>query len=256
MLDFYIRRGPTIFQSTSFKSRFGAIRQLFRPKHSHEVLRNELVGILGDKLLRDSTCRLAIPTYDAVAGRIYIMKTCHQSDLTFDGRAKAADVALATSAAPTYFAASKFPLHQSASYVDGGIWANCPAMVGVAEAIAFLGQSPANLDVLSIGATSSPFNIAKQRNAGAMGWNVGIIGLMFEAQVEAARAQAKLIAGNFHRIDSIVPANQYALDRADPDTIERLAVLGRGEASKQANLAIVRQRFLDGAYAPAYENCC
>ncbi|WP_277983574.1 CBASS cGAMP-activated phospholipase [Sphingomonas faeni] len=254
--DFYVKRGPTIFPSTNVQSRLGSFRQLFRPKHSHEVLRDELTAILGDKRLRDSVNRLAIPTYDAVAGRIYIMKTCHCEGLTNDGPAKAADVALATSAAPTYYAAARFSHHQGASYVDGGVWANCPAMVGVTEALAFLRQQPANIDVLSIGTTSSPFNIANQRNAGALGWNVGIISLMFEAQVEAARTQAKLIAGGFHRIDASVPSDQYTLDRANPDTIERLASLGDGEGRKAANLAVVNARFLDGLHAPKYKNSC
>jgi uncharacterized protein len=252
LLQFYVERGPEIFPSTGLRSRLGWLRQIFGPKHSHEVLRRALADRLGERLFGEAQCRLAIPTYDAVTGRVYIMKTAHQPRALFDVDALAVDVALATSAAPTYFQAAVFPAHLGASYVDGGVWANCPAMVGVTEAIAFLGQQARDIDVLSIGTTFQPFNIASQRGAGAAGWNVGIIQLMFEAQVEAARAQAKLIAGGFHRIDATVMQGEFALDRADADTIERLAIRGHAEASRRENLDVVRTRFLDGRKAAPY----
>lgn len=256
LLRFYVDRGPVIFPSTAVQSRLGRLRQLFRPKHSHLVLRDELATILGDRLFHESRCPLVIPTYDAIGGRPYLMKTCHAPSLVRDRDAKAVDVALATSAAPTYFQAAIFPAHQGASYVDGGVWANCPALVGVTEAIAFFSRAPAGIDVLSIGTTSSSFNIARQRNAGVAGWNVGVIGLMFEAQVDAARAQAALIAGNFLRIDATVAAGDFALDRADRRTIEKLVVLGDNEASKRATLSHVRTRFLNGQVVPPYARSC
>ena len=52
----------------------------------------------------------------------------------------AVDVALATSAASTYFPAHTIP--GRGTFIDGGLWANCPAMVGVVEALDFLGQAP------------------------------------------------------------------------------------------------------------------
>jgi patatin-like phospholipase/acyl hydrolase len=253
LLQFYIDRGPEIFPSTGPKSRLGWLRQIFQPKHSHLILRKAIEDVLGDALFGDSKCRLVIPTYDAVGGRIFIMKTPHHSRFVHDAPAAAVDVALATSAAPTYFQAAHFPVHSGASYVDGGVWANCPAMVAVTEAISFLGQRAGGIDILSIGTTSSPFNIAKQRDAGAARWNIGIMELMFEAQVEAARAQAALIAGRLHRIDAAVMRGQFALDRADRQTIEDLVTLGRGEAVKKANLEAVESRFLNGTKAAPFQ---
>jgi uncharacterized protein len=256
LLDFYVQRGSTIFPSTAAESRLGWLRQIFRPKHSHQILRNELTKILGDRAFCASTCPLVIPTYDAIGGRIYLMKTCHAPGLVRERDARAVDVALATSAAPTYFQAATFPGHNDASYVDGGVWANSPAMVGVTEAIHFFKQRPQNIALLSIGATYSPFNIAHKQKAGAAGWNVGLISLMFEAQVQAARAQAGLIAGKFHRIDAVVTAGDFVLDRADPETIRRLAVLGDNEGSTKANLDAVRTHFLNGRMARPYSRGC
>lgn len=139
ILEFYKSKGPEIFPSTSLVQRTGgAIRQfLGGPKHSHETLRSALEAVFGDRRFGESTCRLVIPTYDAVGGRIFVMKTAHHQRFRYDIEARAVDVALATSAAPTYFAAARFPQHEGASYIDGGVWANCPVLVGLTEAVAF-----------------------------------------------------------------------------------------------------------------------
>ena len=174
ILKFYADKGPTIFPGTSLVTRTrGFLRQLFRPKHSHEVLRQALTEVLGTRKFGESQCRLVIPTYDAVAGRIFVMKTAHHERFKYDIDAPAVDVALAASAAPTYFAAAPFPEHHHASYVDGGVWANCPALVGVTEAVGFLGQRLEDIDVLSIGCTTTPFNIAQHADSGIAQWNAG-----------------------------------------------------------------------------------
>ena len=158
ILRFYVDKGPTIFPGTSLAQRLGGkVKQLFSgPKHSHTVLRAALKEVFQQRRFGESTCRLVIPTYDAIGGRIFIMKTAHHERFHYDIEASAVDVALATSAAPTYFAAERFPQHDNASYVDGGVWANCPVLAGVTEALAFLGQKLQDLDVLSIGATTAP----------------------------------------------------------------------------------------------------
>lgn len=252
LLNFYLERGAEIFPSAGVKAKFGWLRQLLGPKHSHEALRNAVAAILGSRTFGESLRPLVIPTYDAVAGRIYIMKTPHGSRFHHDAPAPAVDVALATAAAPTYYEAAAFKTHGGASYVDGGVWANCPAMVGVTEAIAFLGAKPGAIDVLSIGTTSSPFNIAAKRKAGVLRWNAGIIELMFEAQAEAARAQAGLIAGNLHRIDFKGTKGQFSLDKADRQTLEDLASTGRGVAVEKEHCEAVANRFLNGRHAAPF----
>lgn len=254
LLRFYRDRGPEIFPSTGLVGRFGWVRQMFGPKHSHEVLRRELTAVLGTRKFGESSCRLVIPAYDAIAGRIYVMKTAHHTRFVHEIDAPAVDVALATAAAPTYFAAARFPTHANASYVDGGVWANCPALVGVVEALAFLGARQDEVDVLSIGTTSEAFNIAQHRASGLLRWNKGLIDLMFEAQAEAARAQAALLAqGRFHRINIVAKAGQFSLDRATPQAIEALAALGRAEATKKEHIEeVVRPRFLNGQPAPVF----
>lgn len=252
--DFYARRGPIIFPGTSLVQRaWGFLRRLRKSQYSHTVLRATLEEVFGQRKFGESKCRLVIPTYDAIAGRIFLMKTAHHERFKYDIDAPAVDVALATSAAPTYFAAAPFPNHANASYVDGGVWANSPVLAGVTEAVAFLGVPLAEIDVLSIGCTTTPFNIAERANSGLVQWNVGLVELMFEGQMEAALAQAKLMLdGRLHRINVTVKAGEFSLDDARPEKIRRMINLGRGEAVKKAHLEAVKARFLNGIAAAPF----
>jgi patatin-like phospholipase/acyl hydrolase len=182
-----------------------------------------------------------------------LLKTAHHDRFKYDIDAPAVDVALATSAAPTYFSAAPFPTHSDASYVDGGVWANSPVMVGLTEAVAFLGVPLENIDVLSIGTTTTPFNIAQHANDGIAQWNAGLVELMFAGQMEAAQAQAKLLLnGRLHRINVTAKEGEFSLDDARPEKIQRLINLGRGEAVKKEHLDVVTTRFLNGLKAPPF----
>jgi uncharacterized protein len=256
LLNFYRERGPRIFPATSLIERTaGIFRQIFRgPKISQATLRQELVNILHDKKFGEARCRLAIPSYDAMSGRLYIFKTAHDPRLRYDGDAPAVDVALATSAAPTYFSAAPFPTHRDGSYVDGGVWANCPALVGLVEAAAILKQPLSNIDILSIGTTTAPFSISKNKNASALKWNLGLVNLMFEAQVEAALAQASLLVENrLHRINFVASPGEFSLDNATADSITKLSNVGWQTARKRQHLDVARERFLNGTAANRFE---
>jgi uncharacterized protein len=243
--DFYKNMGPVIFPATGRLGIKGFLRQLFTTKHSHGKLRSALETVLEDRKLGQSKNRLIIPTYDAIAGRIFLLKTAHHERFKYDIDALAVDVALATSAAPTYFEAAPFPVYSGSSFVDGGVWANSPVLAAIVEAICFLAAPLDEIDVLSIGTTSEPFNVANNRRAGIIKWNAGMINLMFEAQAEAALKQANLLLNDrVFRIDVVTKPGEFSLDDASPQKIERLMSLGRGEGVKKANLEAVSKRFL------------
>jgi patatin-like phospholipase/acyl hydrolase len=249
--DFYRETGPAIFPATGRLGISGLLRQLFGPKHSHATLRAALEQVLQQRKFGEAKNRLIIPTYDAIGGRLFLMKTAHHERFKYDINALAVDVALATSAAPTYFAASRFPVHEGSSFVDGGVWANNPVLAAVIEATSFLDQPLSKIDVLSIGTTSAPFNIAKNASAGIIKWNVGMIDLMFEAQAETALVQARLLLDDrVLRINVTTRPGEYTLDDASADKIDQLIALGRSEAVKRENLDAVKARFLDQKAQP------
>lgn len=252
--DFYRDQGPAIFPSTGFlRGWWRTVLHLFRPKRSHDELAKALTSVFENRQLGESRTRLVIPTYDAVAGRVFLLKTAHDKRFDADYGALAVDCALATAAAPTYFRAARFPKHPGASYIDGGVWANCPALVGLIEATAFLGKNPEQVDILSIGTTTEPFSVSQGRRLGGiLHWNKGILNLLMKGQEQAALAQVGLLAGSFYRIDAVVCGGRYSLDNARKELIEELIALGFGEAKKKERQEVVRARFLTGMTVPPF----
>jgi patatin-like phospholipase/acyl hydrolase len=254
LLDFYRERGPHIFPTMGLVGRtFGILRQLFvGPKLSHAILRRELHSVLGDSRFGEARCRLAIPSYDAVRSRIYVFKTPHHPRFVNDRDTFAVDVALATSAAPTYFAAAS--TQQGGRFVDGGVWANSPVMVALVEAVSFLNVPLADIDLLTIGTTTEPFSIAKNEAASALKWNIGLVDLMFEAQSEAAQAQVGLLLdGRVHRINFQSTANRFSLDNANETAIADLTNLGRTEVERKVHTEVIVRRFVNGVAAAKYK---
>jgi uncharacterized protein len=247
ILRFYEEKGAAIFPSAKGVGGWlKTLRTLRRPKFSPEALRQAIASVVGDQPLKAAQTRLAIPAYDASMGRIYVFKTPHDPDRSQDADTPALDVALATSAAPTYFPAHRLPAHRGI-FIDGGVWANCPAMVGIVEAVGFCGQRLEDIHVLSISTTNYPFRIAEPvQLGGLLGWGQKVIETFMFGQAQGAVAQATcLLRDRFHRIDYITEPRIYAMD--DAKVVQELIILGRGEAEKIEHRRVVRERFLDGS---------
>lgn len=147
---FYINKGAKIFPRRRFISTFKQIA--WRGKFSNKALISAVTDIFGNKVLGDSNNLLCIPSYSITDNRPYIFKHDH-SNLTRDNDTKYVDVALATSAAPTYLPIWSIESHNRKQFIDGGVWANNPSLVGLLEALQyFVGkEKPYNrIDLLSI----------------------------------------------------------------------------------------------------------
>jgi uncharacterized protein len=161
-----------------------------------------LQGVFGEKRLKDAKCRLLIPAYDVVAGRVYLFKTRHDPRFLFDEDALAVEIALATAAAPTFFEQAKVSAQSGTIYVDGGVWANCPALLAVTEAVHFLGVPLDSIDLLRVGTLSEPASFVHDVKAGwfnikpgLIEWAPQLVGLMFRGQMEASWKTADLLTG-------------------------------------------------------------
>ena len=250
--QFYVEHGREIFPDIGFFSRrMATLRHLTRPKyvtnHLESLLNDILVDAGGQPLLfGNAKTRLLVPAYDGLSGRIYLFKTAHHSRFVRDISIPAAQVAMATAAAPTYFQAARIEEHE-ASYLDGGVWANCPALAAVVEATSFLHQSLDSIEILNVGTTTEPFNAIKKARSGIFGWNRNLITLFMMSQAEASRAMAGLLAkGQLTDINYISRNGEFSLD--DSSRIRDLVGLGRSEAAKRKIMDSVMQRFLNGVH--------
>lgn len=262
MLDFYKKRGPIIFPVTRFRSKAKhTLRHICVPKYSQTLLLRELESAYykdGKKVyLKNSLCRLIIPAYHAVAGASYLFRTPHHPDLTADANAEAAHVALATSAAPTFFTAAKIAnMVSESSYFDGGVWANSPVMAAIIEAVTFLKIPLERIDVLSIGTTEEPFTVRKQSRSGLVGWvrKKKILDLLMNVQQESSLKLAEHLVSNprFLRVNVTTVPGSYSLD--GPNEIDELADLGYYQATKTDILGQIKSRFLNGLSVSDWEH--
>lgn len=151
IVQFYIDNASYIFPP---KNRcIALIKQIFGiNKHDQEGLYNVLKKFLENRTMEDSIVNLCIPSIDSENEKPIVFKTGHSHKYVRDPKISMVDVALATSAAPTFL-----PIHKieriTRETIDGGLWANNPSLVGIIEAMEiFMPQhNYDNFALLSIG---------------------------------------------------------------------------------------------------------
>jgi predicted acylesterase/phospholipase RssA len=220
IVDFYVRLGPTVFKTGPLP----VLKRLVHAKHSARPLRRALDEVFGDRLLGESVKRLVIPSYSLDDDDVYLFKTPHHTRLKRDGQVPMVAVALATSAAPTYLPAARVGNQR---LIDGGVWANNPTFVGVAEAVSMLGASLDQVRVLSLG-TTDPVASRPGRldHGGFLQWGRPATSLLLRAQALGTfHASEHLLGqvGRLTRIDPTVEHGLFDLDKLDPVRIRGLA---------------------------------
>jgi patatin-like phospholipase/acyl hydrolase len=221
--------------------------RLMSPKYKQAPLRRALESILGERRLYDSDKRLVIPAYDVQAGSVHIFKTPHHPRLRRDWKHFMVDVALATSAAPTYLPVAKVGGHR---LIDGGVWANNPSVLGIAEAVSMLGVPLESIRVLNVG-TLDTIGAQPNRidNGGVAAWAKPAVPMIVAASSRGTQGLAEHLVtpARFGRIDAVVPDGTYALDDADPEELAGWAA----HVSRHCS-PLFTERFA-GHTAPAYE---
>jgi uncharacterized protein len=216
ILEFYVAEKDKIF---SGPHPLRKLRQVVRPKYPAAGLERAVRGVFGDRLLGESVVPLVVPSYNLGDNAVYLFKTPHHPRLRRDYRVPMWAVAMATSAAPTFFPAFRLP-GEHVRLVDGGIWANNPSVVGVTEAVSMFGRSLAEIKVLSVGTTQNvSTRPRKLDNAGIVRWlrSPHVVEVLMRGQSVGAFAQLRHLVGvdGAHRLDAPAGEELSSLDRCD-----------------------------------------
>lgn len=212
ILELYTERGSSIFPSGNMVSRFmRSLRQFRRSAYDRKPLENELLRIFGQTVFGEARTRLVIPTFEGVHGEPWIYKTPHHPDYSKDRHERMVHVALATTAAPTYFDS-----FDNGGYrmVDGGIWANNPVMNALVDALACYEIDQRQVRILSLGCGEKTFTVGDARAGGGIAHWAKVFDAAVRAQSHNALGQAFLLVGksNVIRLDTAASANPIALD--------------------------------------------
>jgi patatin-like phospholipase/acyl hydrolase len=242
MRDLFTDRGTKIFSERP-RSRFwwaDTSRSFCRPKYDGVELCRAIEDVLGrDTLLREARHRVLIPSVNMTKGSVQMFKTAHDPRLVMDYRRRAADIAMATSAAPTYFPLAEM---DGAYFADGGLVANAPDMCALHEACVFLGTKADDVSILSIGTTTTGFSLPRSlgRRLGIWKWTAR--GRLFSTIVSAQQQMVDFmlrhqLGNRYLRID-VRPGEEQqtdlALDVANADAQGTLRGLAEGSYQQVA----------------------
>lgn len=212
IVEFYLNEGPAIFpQSFGVRS----FQHWVKRKYSSEALELALKSCFADKCFGDSSKRLVIPSYNLGEDDVYIFRTPHHERLRRDFKVPAWKVGRATSAAPTFFSCSKGV--DNLRLIDGGVWANNPALVATTEAVGTLQVPMSKIYIFSIGTFDEKSTRGSGLdNGGILSWAKGntVVDIIMRGQSIAVNNQLKFLLGEGHieRLDPIVTAKDFKLD--------------------------------------------
>lgn len=247
IVEFYTQLGPRVFRD---RTRLRAIRHLFRAKYDANLLRAALTDVFGERIFGESAKRLVITSYNLGSNDVYLFRTPHLPQLKRDWRERAVNVALATAAAPTYLPG--VPL-SGTRLVDGGLWANNPAMVALIEAAGPLAVPLEQIRVFSLGTTTDvPHRSRRLDRGGLLPWIRDAVEVIIRAQSTSITNQVRhlITAERLLRLNPTVPTGAVALDKIDADDL-----IGRAAHESRTISPSFARCFADhraGEYVPFY----
>ncbi|QEC40239.1 CBASS cGAMP-activated phospholipase [Pseudobacter ginsenosidimutans] len=174
LVDFYHEHARAIFPKWYLKILPRKSRVLFTSIYSNKELHQLLAKTYASAnngsipLLNDCKTKVCIPTFNGNDGKINVLKTKHHVDYSRDYKIPAHEAVLSSASAPIYFPPHSFNFSNqygsgsNVNMIDGGIFANDPALIGLLEAADKLNQEIEQITILSLG-TGCGRHIIKKR---------------------------------------------------------------------------------------------
>lgn len=189
LLYFYRKDGPRIF-SRSVWHRATSLDSVLEEKYPSENIDKVLEERFGDTRLRQALTPVLITSYD-IERRLPFFFRSERARKRPDYDFPMVQAARATSAAPTYFEPVKIDAGDSQDYyalIDGGVFANNPAMCAYVEARGYLGAEnsdyPPGTEVfmvsLGTGELTRPIPYEEAKDWGLLGWARPILSVLFD----------------------------------------------------------------------------
>ncbi|MCP1675641.1 hypothetical protein J2T57_002791 [Natronocella acetinitrilica] len=231
------------------------LRQIFRRpaylRQGAEALTNALEQELGQttvgEVWNDRRIGLCIPAVDMSRNRAWVFKTPHLPDtLHRDDGYRLADVCLAATAAPVYRSMARLATPDNDGhhvFVDGGLWANNPVLIGLIDALSMTGPGD-RIEIYCLGTCPRPEGEsvgAGDLDRGFREWKfgAGVVSLAVSAQEHAFDNMARMIAGHIDRDCQIV---RFPTGKVPASVMKYLDL---DETSKEGLEALVNQAHTD-----------
>jgi patatin-like phospholipase/acyl hydrolase len=206
-VDLYRKFGEKVFKDSRFDNLLD-LGRLIGAEYSTRPLKKILQETYRSKTLAELRTKtgkfVLIPTFDLDAEKDGVRSWKPKFFHNFpgndsDGGELLVDVALRTSAAPTYF-----PAYQG--YIDGGVVTNNPSMAALAQALNE-GKPQSEIRLLSLGTGRvTQYIRGKTLDWGQAQWAKTLLPIMFDGLMGVASYQCRTILGKdgYHRLDPLL----------------------------------------------------
>ena len=216
VVGLYKTEGHRIFsRSVWHESR--AVGNALEEKYPATGVESVLKQYLGDTRLKDAVTEVFVTAYEIEDRIPWFFSSRDAATREDEGYDFAMwEVGRATSAAPTYFEPARLPAENERGYwafVDGGVFANNPALCGLTEATTNYredheGESPDVLLVsLGTGELTRTIPYDRAKDWGLLGWTHPLLGVIFDGVSKTVDFQVAELC----RVSGAPPARYYRM---------------------------------------------
>ena len=213
MIGLYEEQGPNIFDRSVW-DRIRSVEGLLDEKYPPEGMETAFAAYLGDARLSEALTEVLVTAYEIEQRTTFFFKSAKaRADERDDFPIR--EAAQATSAAPTYFEPVQIERghgRPDLALVDGGVFANNPAMCAYAEALKDEGDDEITLLSLGTGELTRALPYEDAKDWGLAEWAKPIIDVVFDGVSDATDHHLEQILGREHYFRF-----QTRLDRARDD---------------------------------------
>jgi patatin-like phospholipase/acyl hydrolase len=204
LLDLYQSKARDIFSPTRWgafckkRSFTRALHSLFASSYSKDTIQHTFSSLLGKTTLSQSLAHVLVPAYDIgslKSPRVKIFNSLKSKNKQHGHTdTLITEVALATSAVPTYFPPHFMPDPFSQGdalshcFVDGGVAINDPSLLAYAEAKRCYPKRKITLLSLGIGQGQNSYHtVIKKKSPGILAWGKAVPNLVVSPQLSIYR---------------------------------------------------------------------
>ncbi len=228
VIEAYLSLGRQVFHASPGRA-VAHLGGLIGPKYPAQRLQAFVQDYFGDLRLSQTVTPLLMPAYEIEQNTPWFFKTSYAKlhpNAVDDPLLSQA--VLATSAAPSYF--PPFALDQTHCFIDGGIFANNPAMCAYAEAKRlFPGQQQPFFLSLGTGSYHRAYTCAAAQSWGSLGWAIPLYHMSMNGSSTTVDYQMKAVVGSeqYYRFQLPLPRQAIAMDNASQRNLDLLSALAQ-----------------------------
>ncbi len=229
LLELYFKEGATIFPHSLWRE-IKSGKYTENEKYPSDGVESVLQKYFGDTRLKDALKNTLITSYEIQIRLPWLFRSDRAfKDANFDFPMW--QVARATSAAPTYFEPERIDKADKSGFwalVDGGMYANNPAMLAYAEALHLFPKGEVVVVSLGTGTHTQPIPYANAKHWGLIGWAKPVLDVVFDGVSRTTDYQIHQLLPpdgarqRYYRFQTPLTIASDEMDNTDPENLNDL----------------------------------